>query len=77
LFICLYYIKHFEYPRVLGCGKLPQIQYGSVILKEEHVSTFGSTAEVKCQDGYRPKKQIIQCEKTGVWESGICESHPG
>ncbi|XP_060554931.1 sushi, von Willebrand factor type A, EGF and pentraxin domain-containing protein 1-like isoform X2 [Ruditapes philippinarum] len=54
------------------CGE-PVIQYGSATLKEVSISTFGSAAEIKCQEGYQPKKTTIKCEETGLWESSACE----
>ncbi|XP_060590279.1 sushi, von Willebrand factor type A, EGF and pentraxin domain-containing protein 1-like isoform X2 [Ruditapes philippinarum] len=53
-----------------GCGTVPSIENGIVSLDGN--SSFGSVADVTCNEGYAPSSANITCLMTGSWENVSC-----
>ncbi|XP_060590287.1 uncharacterized protein LOC132745390 [Ruditapes philippinarum] len=55
-----------------GCGTVPSIENGIVSLDGN--SSFGSVADVTCNEGYAPSSANIICLMTGSWETVSCSA---
>jgi hypothetical protein len=53
------------------CGQPHDIDFGKMI--PQNKTTFQSSANVICDDGYYPTTENIQCEATGNWSFAKCK----
>ncbi|XP_053379254.1 uncharacterized protein LOC123528183 isoform X2 [Mercenaria mercenaria] len=51
------------------CGPVPSIQHGYVDLRDDGNTSYGATAEVICDSGYKSTTREIVCPFTGIWEN--------
>ncbi|XP_060553919.1 sushi, von Willebrand factor type A, EGF and pentraxin domain-containing protein 1-like isoform X3 [Ruditapes philippinarum] len=60
--------------KAIDCGKkLPKVKDGSIALDNEKKTTFGSTATLTCDKGYKTESEKITCEASGDWLSASCD----
>ncbi|XP_060578444.1 sushi, von Willebrand factor type A, EGF and pentraxin domain-containing protein 1-like [Ruditapes philippinarum] len=52
------------------CGTLPEIHHGTITYNG--TVSFGSTAEVECDAGYKAIKTTVLCQRSGDWETAEC-----
>jgi hypothetical protein len=52
---------------------LPKVKDGSIALDNEKKTTFGSTATLTCDKGYKTESEKITCEASGDWLSASCD----
>ena len=57
----------------LDCGTFPSILNGAYVLdNQNNNTTFGSTANVICFNGYNASAISIMCNSSGIWETAEC-----
>jgi hypothetical protein len=52
------------------CGNPQDIIDGNLLLLSN--TTYGSSANVDCDEGFESNKQIISCQGNGLWEIASC-----
>ncbi|XP_060590435.1 uncharacterized protein LOC132745503 [Ruditapes philippinarum] len=57
---------------LVSCGE-PSIQNANVVLDATNGTFYMDTATVTCEAWYQTRKNTITCQKSGKWESTICE----
>jgi hypothetical protein len=58
---------------ILGCGQLPDVQFGKIHIVDTHNTAFGASARVTCDKGFESNTSTITCTRSGVWETYICK----
>jgi hypothetical protein len=53
-----------------GCGSIPYITNGKITHTGR--ANIGSTAEVRCDAGYKASKSLVSCQRSGDWEMTEC-----
>ncbi|XP_053403087.1 uncharacterized protein LOC128558234 [Mercenaria mercenaria] len=54
-----------------GCGLVPDIENGQIVLADITNISYGSVANVTCDTGYEASMANITCLSSGVWENNV------
>ncbi|KAH3729504.1 hypothetical protein DPMN_055476, partial [Dreissena polymorpha] len=54
------------------CGSIPTILNGVYTLLYTKQTTYGSTANVTCDAGYKSNVSQIMCQANAMWQAAIC-----
>lgn len=56
-----------------GCGRVPDMDKGTVTLEDPSNTKAGATASVKCNYGFKALTLSITCLQNGEWETPVCK----
>ncbi|KAL4233049.1 CUB and sushi domain-containing protein 1 [Mactra antiquata] len=56
---------------IKDCGE-PNITNGNVNLGFDNITTYGATASVTCDTGYKATNETIVCLHSGIWDNTSC-----
>ncbi|XP_053404098.1 sushi, von Willebrand factor type A, EGF and pentraxin domain-containing protein 1-like [Mercenaria mercenaria] len=55
----------------IGCGPVPDIENGVVVLWDTTNTSYGATANITCDEGYIASASNISCLDTGYWDDNV------
>ncbi|XP_053396028.1 sushi, von Willebrand factor type A, EGF and pentraxin domain-containing protein 1-like [Mercenaria mercenaria] len=58
---------------IIDCGQPPLILHGIISVSSDSDTSYGSTARVDCDTGYKTDKHNVVCKETGSWEISVCK----
>jgi len=59
---------------IIGCSNSSDIENGDMSLHDSSNTSYGATADVKCNPGYIASVDIVTCTINETWSNALCSA---